>query len=247
MLPRPEPMAVHADSDLSDGKQRRLADIRRFLDPLEQLLVERSIEDLARDKRLPDGAGEAALERAIDRTVGNAAGFCDRLVEELRPLTLQGPEAAAPERIAFVISIEEAHARWITDAGRLQYPEPLDLGRAIRDRRVDRSAFDSAAPVGSPPLPAFVTDALEFNKKGPSAGGRMCLPGKPAHSYVIATIPVSALDGPPRVPTAANGACRPRFSLSPQDATAGVTCTGRPEFVVASPTLAAVEEFRLSR
>lgn len=247
LLPRPEPMAVHADGSLSQGKQRRLADIRRFLDPLEQQLLERSIEDLAVEERLPPGTGDAALERAISKTVGNAAGFCDRFLEELRPSMLKGPEAAAPARVAFAIAIDEAYERWVTDATRAQYETPLDLGRAIRDGRLAKGGFDAAAPLIPPGNPLFVTDAEEFEKKGPSAAGRMCLPGRPAQSYVIAVIPVSALGSPVRVPTAADGVCRPRFVVPPQGATAGATCTGRPEFVTASPTLAAVEEFRLSR
>lgn len=247
LLPRPEPLAVHADGSLSQGKQKRLADIRRFLDPLEQQLLERSIEDLAEDKRLPDGAGDAALLRAIDKTTNNAAGFCDRFVDELKPLLLTGPEAAAPARVAFAISINDAYARWVTDATRARYATPLDLGRAIRDGKLEAAAFDGSETLGAPGEPLFVTDAAEFDKKGPSAAGRLCLPGRPSLSYVIAILPVTALAGTPRVPTAADGACRPRFVLPPQDASAGATCTGRPEFVTASPTLSAVEEFRLSR
>ena len=247
LLPRPEPMAVHADGALSAGKQRRLADIRRFLDPLEQQLLEQTIENLAVDERLPEGAGDEALIRAIDRTVGNAAGFCGRFVDELRPLMLRGPEAAGPEKIAYAIRIDDAYERWITEAARSRFETPLDLGRAIRDRKLERGAFNPSAPLGTPGDPLFVTDAAEFDKKGPSAAGRMCLPGKPAHSYVIAIVPASALSSPLRVPTAADGACIARFQLPPQGATAGETCTGRPQYVTATPTLEVVEEFRLSR
>ncbi len=246
-LPRPEPMAVHADASISAGKQRKLADIRRFLGPKEQQLLERTIEDLASDKRLPEGASDEALARAIDRTGPNVSRFCDRFVEELRPLTLQGPEADAPPKVAVAVSTEEAYERWISDATRARFATPLEFGRAIRSGQLDRSAFNTAAPVGTAGAPLFLTDAAEFDKKGTGAAGLMCLPGKPAPSYVVAIIPLSALGGPPRVPTAADGACRPRFQLSPPDATIGTTCTGRPEFVAGTPTLAAVEEFRLSR
>ncbi len=247
LLPRPEPMAVHADGALSAGKQRRLADIRRFLDPLEQQLLEQTIENLAVDERLPEGAGDEALLRAINRTVNNAEGFCDTFVDELRPLMLMGPQAAAPEKVAFAMRIDDAYERWITPATRERFETPLDLGRAIRDRKLALDAFDASAPLGTPGDPLFVTDAAEFDKKGPSAAGRMCLPGKPAHSYVIAIIPVGALSSPLRVPTAADGACIPRFELPPQGATGGDTCTGRPQFATATPSLSVVEEFRLSR
>ena len=248
LLPRPEPMAVHADGSLSAGKQRRLADIRRFLDPLEQQLLERSIEDLAKEERLPPGTGEQALDRAISRTIGDAEGFCDTFVDELRPSMLKGPEADAPARVAYVISIDDAYDRWVTDATRSQYETPLDLGRAIRDGRIDKTGFNTSASMIPSGDPLFVTDAAVFEQKdSTSAAGRVCLPGQPAQSYVVAFIPVTALGSPVRVPTAADGACRPRFVMPPQDATAGTTCSGRPEFVTAPPTLAAVEEFRLSR
>ena len=85
-----------------------------------------------------------------------------------------------------------------------------------------------------------------FEEKGAGAAGILCLAGQPAPSYVVAVIPTAKL-GSVRVPTAADGACRPRFELSAPDATAGATCTGRPEFVTATPTLDAVERFQISR
>ena len=247
-LPRPEPMEVHAEGTLSSGQQRKLGDIRRFLGPQEQQLLERSIEDLAADKRLPNGAGDKALSRAIGRTGSNVARFCDRFVDELKPLMLTGPEASAPASVAFAVTTEEAYARWVSDATRASFASPLELGRAIRSGALDRSGFNASAPVGTPGLPLFLTDAAEFDKKSETgAAGLLCLPGKPAQSYVVAVIPIAKLGGPVRVPTAADGACRPRFQLPPQGATAGTTCTGRPEFVAATPTLGTVEEFRLSR
>ncbi len=245
-LPRPEPMAVHANSTLSDSEQKKLGDIRRFLGPREQALLERSIEDLANDPRVPDGTGDAALSRALGR-MGGVSNFCDRFVEELASATLQGPEAAAaPDRVAFAVSTEEAYERWVTDATRARFASSLELGRAIRAGELDANAFDSAAPVGTPGRPLFVTDASVFEAKGASAAGILCLAGQPAPSYVVAVIPTAKL-GSVRVPTAADGACRPRFELSAPDATAGATCTGRPEFVTATPTLGAVESFQISR
>ncbi len=244
-LPRPEPMAVHANSTLSDGQQKKLGDIRRFLGPREQALLERSIEDLANDPRVPDGVGDAALSRALNR-MGGVSNFCDRFVEELQPATLKGPEAAAPERVAYAVSTDEAYERWVTDATRSRYASPLELGRAIRAGELEASAFNAGAPLGAPGRPLFVTDAAVFDTKGAGAAGILCLAGKPAASYVVAVIPTAQL-GTLRVPTAADGACRPRFQLSAPDATAGATCTGRPEFVTATPTLGSVESFRISR
>lgn len=246
-LPRPEPMAVHTDGAISESKQRRLSDIRRFLGPKEQQLLERTIEDLAADERLPEGAGDAALERAIGRTGPNVGRFCDHFVRELEGLTLKGPVAAAPEKVAVAVSTEDAYRRWASQATRARYPTPLEFGRAVRSGEIDGSAFNASASLGTPGAPLFLTDAAEFDKKGTGAAGIMCLPGEPAPSYVVAILSSDKLAGPVRVPTAADGACRPRFQRSAPDATAGTTCSGRPEFVAAATPVGAVEAFRLSR
>ncbi len=247
LLPKPEPMAIHAGSEtLTEGDQSRLANVRRFLDPYEAELLEDSLEQLHEETRLPEGASDEALKRALSG-FSEAKGFCERFSEELEPLMLQGPVAAAPERVALAVSIDDAYEHWTTGAARSEYDEPIELARALRDGKAGRESFNAGVVVGKAGRPVFVTDAAEFDKKGPSAAGRLCLPGKPAHSYVLAILPVASLPGPLRVPTAADGACRPRFTLTPPDATAGVTCTGRPEFVTHAFTLGAVEEFRLSR
>ena len=247
LLPKPEPMEIHADSTtLSKGDQSRLANVRRFLDPYEAGLLETSLHQLEEDTRLPEGASDEALKRALSG-FSQAEGFCDRFVEELQPLTLQGPDATAPERVATAVSIDDAYDKWLTNSARDQFDQPIELARALRDGVVGPEVFNRSAPLGRPDRPLFLTDAAEFDKKGPSAAGRLCLPGKPAQSYVLAIVPVSALAGPLRVPTAADGACRARFTLTPADATVGETCTGRPEYVTNPVTLAAVEEFRLSR
>jgi len=240
-------MEIHADSaTLSKGDQSRLANVRRFLDPYEAGLLERSLYQLDEETRLPEGASDEALKRALSG-FSEAKGFCDRFVEELKPLTLQGPEATPPEWVATAVSIDEAYDAWLTNSARKQFDEPIELARALRDGKVGAEVFDRGVQIGAADRPLFLTDAAEFDKKGPSAAGRLCLPGRPAQSYVLAIIPLAALAGPLRVPTAADGACRPRFTLSAPDATMGQTCTGRPEYVTNPLTLSAVEEFRLSR
>jgi hypothetical protein len=74
-----------------------------------------------------------------------------------------------------------------------------------------------------------------------------CLVGPPTPSYVIASLPAASLPEPLRVPTAADGVCRAEFQLAPVAATAGVTCSGSPEYVTASIPVGAVTELRLSR
>ncbi len=144
------------------------------------------------------------------------------------------------------MSTEEAYERWISDATRARYATPRDFGRALRAGELGETAFATSAALGTPGAPMFVTDAAEFEDKGTGAAGILCLPGQPAPSYVVAIVSREKI-GALRVPTAADGACRPRFQLPPQDDTVGTTCSGRPEYVAASPTVGAVEEFRLSR
>jgi hypothetical protein len=245
MLPRPEPLPAHRESGLSEGEQRRLADVRRFVTPGEQALIERSLEDLARDPRLPQAEVEQALRGALSR-LGSASEFCARLARELEPLTLRGAEAAAPEAVAFVASIETVHAAWLSAAGRSRYQESRLLARAIRDGTLEAGALDRGFVLESAPGVVFVTDAEALALPGASAAGRVCLAGPPAASFVVARIPSSALAAPLRVPTAADGACRPNFVLLAADAPRGETCAGAPELVTKPVPLAAVAELRLS-
>jgi hypothetical protein len=245
MLPRPDPLPAHRSSGLSAQEQRRLADVRRFVDPREQALIERSLEDLARDPRMPQPEVEQALRGAVSR-LGSAADFCERLARELEPLTLRGAEAPAPDVLAIVASIETVHASWLSAAGRSRHGEPRVLARAIRDGTLEPDALDRGFVLRSGPGVLFVTDAAVFDQPGPSAAGRVCLAGPPAASFVIARIPKSALAAPLRVPTAADGACRPNFVLRGADAPRGETCAGAPEFVTQPVPLASVSELRLS-
>jgi hypothetical protein len=246
MLPRPEPLAVHAGRGLSEGEQKRLADIRRFLSPFEQEVLEQTLRNLAEDPRLPAGEVDAALKRALSG-FGSASGFCDRLARELRPLALTGPLAQAPAKVALAVPIDTAHARWLSEEGRERYPDAPALARALRDAEFEKESVSLTATLGPGGRPLFVTDAAEFEKRGPSAARRLCLSGPPAASYVLALIPSSALPAPLRVPTAADAVCRPKFVLPAPHATAGVTCTGRPEYATAPVGIAAVSEFRLTR
>lgn len=246
LLPRPAPLAIHGASDLDEDEQQRLADIRRFLSPSEQELLEETLKNLAADPRLPEHAGESALKRALSGVM-TPSGFCSRLADELRPLALTGPRAAAPETIAFAVPIEYAHAHWLSSAGRSRYRDSRDLARAVRDGEVAAGSFDTSAYLGQNDGPLFVTDAAEFDRSGPSAARRLCLWGPPSSSYVIAIVPTAKLETPLRVPTAADAVCRPHFTLAPPDADRGVTCSGRPEFVTRNERLEVVAEFRLTR
>jgi len=246
LLPRPEPLPELHDSELSGLEQRRLADIRRFLSPRDQELLEQTLQNLTRDPRLPAAEVDAALKRAIS-LFGTADSFCERLAEELRPLRLSGPAAAAPERVAFAVPIGTAHEHWLGAAGRRLYPDARALARAVRDGEFELGSLAPDAPLAPAEDPLFVTDAAIFDERGPSAARRLCLAGPPAPSYVVAVIPSAALPQPLRVPTAADAVCRPDFVLPPADATRGSTCSGNPEFVTAPPGLGVVEELRLSR
>ena len=245
-LPRPEPLPVHAGGGLTQREQTRLADIRRFLSPFDQEVLERTLDHLARDPHLPAGAVESALKRALSGW-GSADAFCDRLGGELRALELTGPIAPAPARVAFAVPTATAHSDWLSGAGRVRYPDPQSLARAIRDGELRPGSFDPSAPLCASCRPLFVTDAAEFDERGPSAAQRLCLSGPPARSYVVAIIPTSDLSTPPRVPTAADAVCRQRFTPAPPNARMGTTCSGRPEYVTQPLTVGAVREFRLSR
>ena len=248
-LPRPPPLAVHTGEGLSPAELQQLADIRRFAAPHRQLLLERTLTHLETDPRLPAAAGTAALRRAL-AAFDPGGEFCDQLRAELRPLVLSGPavpDEQTPERVALAVSIDRAHAAWLRPEARRRYPKPLDLARAIRDRTLAADATRPDFPLGAAGRPLFVTAATALEGKGPSAAGRLCLPGKPAASYVVAVIPRGALRAPLRVPTAADGACRPRFRPAPGGSPAGRTCSGRPEYVTAPLPLSAAETLRLSR
>ena len=248
-LPQPPPLAVHTGGTLSPAEQQQLADIRRFAEPHRQLLLERTLTRLETDPRLPAEAGTAALRRTL-ASFDPKRDFCDQLVQELRPLVLSGPlvpEDSAPERVALAVSIDHAHAAWLEPEARQHYPRPLKLAQAIRDGALAVDAIDPNFLLGTPGGPLFVTAATALEGKGPSAAGRLCLSGRPAASYVIAIIPRRALKTPLRIPTAVDGACRPRFRLAPAEAPTGRTCSGRPEYVTAPLPLSAVETFRLSR
>lgn len=246
MLPRPEPLEIHRETALEADAQRRLGDIRRFLSPQHQAILERSLKDLARDSRLRQEETLAALDRALSRR-GAPEDFCDHLAEELRPLRLSGPRAAAPPAAALVVSIDSAYAAWLSQAGRRRYGDARALARAIRDRALAADALDAEHRLGEAEGLVFLSDGAEFERPGPSAARRVCLAGPPTSSYVVAFFPTAELETPLRVPTAADGVCRPDFTLSPADATRGVTCSGFPEFVTAPLRLGDASELRLSR
>lgn len=246
MLPRPEPLEVHRGTSLDAGAQRRLGDIRRFLPPEQQAVLERSLRDLARDPRLPQAEVTAALERALSRG-GDPEGFCRRLAEELEPLRLAGPPAEAPTLVALVAPIESVYEDWLSKAGRRRYGDALALARAIRDGAIRPGELRAELVLGASEGVAFVTDGKGFEAPGPSAARRVCLGGPPSPSYVVAFFDRDELAAALRVPTAADGVCRRDFTLAPADATRGVTCSGFAEFVTAPLRLGDARELQLSR
>ena len=245
MLPRPDPLEAYRGAALSEADQRRLADIRRFLPPQEQALLERSLEDLARDPRLPRADVDAAVARALAARPKPEA-FCRALARELAPLRLSGPVAEAPARVAVVVPIEAAFAGWLSPAGRRHHADARALARALRDGRLAPEDLAAELRLGEEGT-LFVVDAAALAGPGPSAGGRACIGGPPTESYAIASLPAEALDHPLRVPTAADGVCRPGFALPPAQATRGQTCGGAPEFVTEPLRLGAATELRLAR
>jgi hypothetical protein len=245
MLPRPDPMQIHRDSEMSDSAERRLADIRRFLPPQEQALVERSLEDLGRDPRLSRAEVDAAVAGALEARPSPEA-FCRTLKRELSPLRLSGPVAEAPAQVAVVVPIETAFTEWLSPAARRRHPDARALARALRDGRVAPEEWATEHRLGDEGV-LFVVDASALEGAGPSAGRRACLWGPPTESYAIASVPVASLGAPLRVPTAADGVCRPGFELPPDEATRGRTCGGAPEFATEPLRLGAVARFRLAR
>jgi hypothetical protein len=246
LLPRPEPMAVHAGSSLSDDEQRRLADVRRFLGPADQVVLEATLENLAADPRLPRAEGEAALKRALAGYV-SPRDFCARLAGELAAWRLRGPLVATPPPVALAIPIEAVHARWLTGEGRRRHPDPAALARAIRDATLDRSLLDAAAPLAPAGEALFVVAASAFEGPGPSAGRRACVGGAPAASYVIARLDPRALGAGLRIPTTADAICREHFAPVPEGASAGRNCAGNAEYATEPVPLAAAAELRLAR
>ncbi len=247
LLPRPAPLAVHTDSGLSQGEQRRLADIRRFLPPAEQHVLEATLANLASDPRLPAGEAEAGLKRALSGGAA-AAGFCDRLRTELQSLRLSGEVAPAPPaRVATAVPIAYAHEHWLSAAARRRFAEPVDLARAIRDGELPADAFAADAPLLEWNAPLFLTDAAELEQRGSPIAHRLCLGGQPAHSYVVVVFLTEELGSPLRVPTAGDAICLPGFVLPGPDADMGETCTGLSQFVTQMQRVGNVKELRLAR
>jgi hypothetical protein len=246
LLPRPDPLPALSGGSLTSLEQRRLADIRRFLSPRDQQVLEQTLRNLAQDPRLPAAEVDAAIKRALS-LFGSAGSFCDRLAHELLPLALTGPRATAPARVAFAVPIGTAHEQWLSPAGTRLYRDPRALARAIRDGEFAAESLTQDTALAPPESALFVTDAAVFDEPGPSAARRMCLSGPTAPSYVLAVIPSASLPAPLRVPTAADAVCRPDFVLPSPEARSGFTCSGSPEFVTSPPTLRAVSELRLTR
>lgn len=249
LLPRPEPMAVHEEAGLGAWEQRKLADIRRFLPPAEQLVLEQTLLNLETDSRIPHEEARAALKRALSGMPASA-GFCDSLNEELRSLRLTGnPVTDPPARVGTAVSLSHAHENWLSSAGRDRYPEPLDLGRAIRDDELGdwREAFELGAPLIDADAPLFLTGASFLEPRSPTPAQGLCLSGPPSPSYVVVTLDSAELSAPLRIPTAADAVCRPNFVLPPAAADRGETCAGLPEYVTSPQTVGQVRTFRWSR
>jgi hypothetical protein len=247
LLPRPEPLPEHEEAGLGPWEARKLGDIRRFLPPAQQLVLEQTLVNLETDSRLPRDEARAALKRALSGLPGSA-GFCDRLRDELRPLQLTGPPVAEPPvRVGTAVAINFAHEHWLSSTGRRLYPKPLDLARAIRDGELADDAFAPDVSLLGTEEPLFLTDSASLRPRTPPPAQGLCLGGQPAHSYVVVALESAELGAPLRIPTAADAVCLPNFVLPPADADRGETCTGLPQFVTAPQALEKVREFRLSR
>jgi hypothetical protein len=239
-------MAVHTDGSFTASEQRRLADVRRFLSPYEQQLVEETLRHLAEDRRLPPGAADAALHRTLAARP-RPKDFCPRLAEELRALELHGPAVEGPEEVGLALSIDAAFERWLSDAGRKRLGDAAGLARALRDGETRAEDFETSAWLDTGERPLFLTDAASFEPGGASAARIQCLTGPPSRSYVVAVISTARLRSALRIPTAADAVCRPDFQLAPADAPAGLTCSGHPEYVTTPHTLDTATRFHLSR
>lgn len=251
LLPRPDPLDVHDDADLGPWERRKLADIRRFLPPAEQLVLEQTLVNLETDSRLPLDETRAGLKRALSGLPGSA-GFCERLRHELASLRLVGPSVAeAPVAVGTAVPINFAHEHWLSSAGRDRYPEPIDLARAIRDDELgpleNNDTFEAGAPLIYADSPLFLTDASLLDRRTPTPAQGLCLGGQPARSYVVVSLETAELGAPLRIPTAADAICLPNFVLPPADAVHGETCAGLPQYVTNSQPLSKVRRMRLSR
>jgi hypothetical protein len=251
LLPRPEPLDVHEDADLGPWERRKLADIRRFLPPAEQLVLEQTLVNLETDSRLPRAETRAGLKRALSGLPGSA-GFCDRLRQELRSLRLAGPPIVdPPPRVGTAVPIHFAHEHWLSASGRERYPEPIDLARAIRDDELgpleDNDTFAPGAALIDADSPLFLTDAEPLSRRTPTPAQGLCLGGQPAPSYVVVVLETAELESPLRIPTAADAVCRANFVLPPADALRGETCAGLPQYVTHSQSVSKVRGMRLSR
>ncbi|HVP30434.1 MAG TPA: hypothetical protein VMW35_14860 [Myxococcota bacterium] len=248
-LPPPPPLPEPVQRVVAPADEPRLSHIRIQLGPSDQQLLERTLDLLAADPRVPPEATREAVTRALD-SVGSAEGFCDRLVVELASWQLRGQPAQAPAEVAVAVPIADAYRRFVTAAGRSRYADAIALSRAVRDGQLQPDDFGPDVFLVAGDRPTIVTDAIVFMQPVPGAGGagdKLCLSGAPTESYLIAYVPTSRLAAPPRVPTAADGACRPKFTPAPPDATMGHTCTGSPEFAVPALRVGDATHFSLSR
>jgi len=248
-LPPPPPLPAAVGQAIAPGDEARLSKVRIALPPSDQQLLERSLEQLTADPRIPQAETRSAVGRALDAG-GAPEGFCDRLVGELAAWQLRGDAADAPALLAVAVPISDAHRRFLTAEGRARYADPIALSRAARDGALQPDDFGPDVFLVAGDRPTFVTDADVFERPAPGSGGagaKLCLSGAPTDSYLIAYVPAARLASPPRVPTAADGVCRPRFTPAAPGARAGVTCTGSPEYVVPALRVGDAERFGLSR
>jgi hypothetical protein len=246
VLPPPAPLPQQVQGGLSAEDQARLAEARKAQGPAGQEVLDHTLESLANDPRLQRTDTDAALHRAL-AGFGRDENFCDRLARELAPITLRGPVAQGPERVALAVSIEQAWREWLSSAGRSRYADPPALARAIRDHALAPGDLDPQAPLAPLDRPMLVTDAADLEQLGVAAAEVMCLTGPATPSHVVAVIPASALSAPLHVPTAADAVCRARFVVPPADATTGRTCSGHPEYATAPLRVGAASELRLTR
>jgi len=246
VLPPPPPLPEQVQGGLSPEDQARLTEARKAQGPAGQEVLDRTLENLAHDPRLDRADTNAALHRALT-DFGRNVNFCDRLARELAPVTLRGPVAKGPDRVALAVSIDQAYHDWLSSAGRSRYADPAALGRAVRDGTLAPGDLDPQAPLAPLDRPMLVTDAADLEPLGVVAAEVLCLSEPATPSHVVAVIPASALTAPLHVPTAADAVCRARFVVPPADATAGRTCSGHPEYATAPLRVGAASQLRLTR
>ena len=125
LLPRPEPLPVHAGGSLSEDEQRRLADVRRFLGPYDQEVLERGVFEIVTG---PGRIEQVACQHGVERqaTQGDALtrqdqtvtleivpALCERLVfeeraessEDQRPIQLRRCRRAGQEASTSCVSL----------------------------------------------------------------------------------------------------------------------------------------------